>query len=256
MTPRRMVLHAVAAACLTPAARAQRAARPEPALRVGADPFVRALAEALRRGFAAYGGLAVQLDVAPSATLLDSLERGELDAAITAAPERELQLVQQGLAHDRRTIASAELVLAGPTDAGLPRGRDAAAALRAIAAAAAPMVGRGDGSALHLAEQALWRAAGVAPAAPWHRPAGADPLGQARLERAFVLVDRAGWRSGPAKDKFGVVVDSDARLQLPVQVLRSFRSAHSASRLFAAWAAGPGGQRVVAARPGLRAAGR
>lgn len=241
---------AAALAALAPAAAQQRAAPPGHALRIGADPAIAALAAELRRGFIARSGLALQLDIGPSAALLEAIERGELDGALTLAPEAEQRLVALGLAHDRRPLGSLELLLVGPIDV-LPRGRDALQVLRGIAAGALPYVGRTDGSGLHLAEQALWRAAGHAPAAPWLFAADAAPLAQARALRAFLLVERTGWRSPPPRERYGVVVEGDPQLLLPLHALRAFRSAHSASKLFVEYAGGPAGRRAIAGRAGV-----
>ena len=212
------------------------------------------LPRALLRGFNAYAGLAAQLEVAPSAALLDAIERGEIDAAFTLAPDAELKLQQQGLLHDRRAVGKVELLLVGPTDGSVARGRDAVEALRKIASVQARFVGRADGSGLHLAEQALWRAAGVAPAAPWYLPADSSPLAQARAYRAHLLLPRAAWSAGATRDKFGVLIEADPRLEAPVHVMRAFRATHSAGKLFVAWVAGPQGRKIIAAQPGLRTA--
>lgn len=235
-----------------------RAARKGSALRVGADPAIEACAAALLRGFGAYSGLAAQLEVAPSAAVLESIDRGELDAALTLAPELELQLLKEGLLHDRRALARVDLLLVGPTEGGA-RGRDAVEALRRIAGNGWRFVGRSDGSGLHLAEQALWRAAGIEPKPPWYMPADASPLAQARAYRAHVLIERAAWSAAAARDKFGVVVDADTRLQAPLHVGRSFRASHSAGKLFVTWVAGPQARKLLARQPGVRllpAAGR
>ena len=257
MMRRRLLLGAPAAlAALAGAGTAGAQSRAErkgqQALRVGADGSVQSLANALLRGFGAYSGLAARLDVAPSANLLEAIERGEIDAALTLAPDVEARLQKQGLLHDRRSLGQLDLLLVGPTDAGIARGRDAAEALRRVAASGMRFVGRNDGSGLHFAEQALWRAAGVAPAAPWYLPADSAPLAQARVYRACVLVEGSAWAPGPLRDRFGVLAEADPRLQAPVHVLRSFRATHSAGKLFVAWASGDAGRRVLAEQRVLR----
>lgn len=255
MMQRRLLFAAPVALALAPfrSGHAQsRAARRGDALRVGTDPVVERLARALLRGFGAYSGLATRLDVAPSSALLEAIERGEVDAALSLAPDAETKLLQEGLLHARQQLARVELLLVGPTDAGLARGRDVVEALRNIASTGARFVGRNDGSGLHLAEQALWRAAGVAPAPPWYQQADSSPLVQARADRAHLLLDRAGWIAGPARDKFGVLVEGDSRLEAPLHVVRSFRATHPAGKLFVGWVTGPVGRKVVAGQPGLR----
>lgn len=243
---------ALAFSCWAPLAHAQ--ARNREALRVGADPMAESLARALLAGFGGYGGIASKLEIAPSAPTLDAIEHGELDVALTLAPEAEARLVQQGLAHDRHLLGHIELLLVGPTNVGVARGADAAEAMRKIAADGIRFIGRTDGSGLQMAELALWRAAGVAPAPPWYLPADSAPLPQARAYRAALLVERSGWVGGAVRDAFGVLADNDVRLRAPVHVLRPFRSSHPAGKLFIAWVTGPQGRKIVAGAAGVRAA--
>ncbi len=248
----------------TAAAQPRRGAGGAP-LRIG---FERLLVDcgtagALRRAFAADTGLTFDIVAGASSALLEALERGELDAAATHAPDAEARLERAGLIHDRRLLASTDFLVVGPLQrgrdpAGLAGSGDAAAALARIAQAAAPFVTRGDGSGTHLAEQALWRAAGVAPAAPWYRPAAADGtshIAQARAAGAYALTDRASWLAAPPAQRagLGIVVAGDPRLATQLHAHRSFRANHPAGKLFSGWIAGPIGRRVVARTAGLRA---
>jgi tungstate transport system substrate-binding protein len=256
---RRRVLLTSACACLLgiPLASLGQLPRKSNALRLGADPVAVPLARALLRGFGRDTGLVAQLEVVPSTALLNALDAGELDAAITAAAEAEAKMEQQGLVHDRHQLAVSDLLLAGPTAGAIARGRDVIAALRTAAEKAAPFVGRRDGSGLHLAELGLWRAAGVSPAKPWYLDADSagDVIAQARRERACALIDRAGWQAaGGARKDFGVLVEGDPKLALPLHVMRPFRTSHPSAKLFVAWAVGRQGRRVTAAQGGVRAA--
>lgn len=250
-----------------PARAQQRRSLTDP-LRVGADlaPFDAGLARALQQAFGRDTGVAVQIERRPALLLLEALERGELDAALCNAPEVESRLDAQGLVHDRRPIAQGDFVIVGPAPrgkvrdlAGLIGERDAASALVRLrdAALAAPgtlrFLSANDGSGTHAAEQALWRAAGVAPLAPWY--AVADPkrslAAQARAQNAYALVERAvWWAQGGAP--LAVLVEGDARMAESIHVMRSFRVNHPAGKMFVAWIAGPRGRHVVAAQRGYR----
>ena len=239
-------------------------------LRVGADLALidSGLAHALVRGFGRDTGLALKLEPGPMLPVLDALERGELDAALANAPEAEARLEAQGLAHDRRPIASGEFVIVGPVARGTPKdpaalagGRDAAQAfaqLRQGALAAPGTIGflsAADGSGTHAAEQALWRQAKIAPAAPWYaaaEPGGGGLIAQVRARGAYALVERGAWLAHGGAP-LAVLVEGDPRLSEPVHVIRAFRASHPASKIFAAWIAGPKGQRLVAAQGGYRA---
>ncbi|KQW35537.1 substrate-binding domain-containing protein [Rhizobacter sp. Root404] len=250
------------------------AAQPQ---RSNADPFrlgvdtslvESGLAPALLRAFGIDTGIAVKSVAGPARPLLDALERGELDAALTNAPDAEARLVQQGFAHDRQPVATGEFVLVGPLvrgkskerdkdPAGIAGAADAASALAQVQRAALAMPGAvtflsaADGSGLHLAEQALWRRAGIAPVAPWY--ASGDPatrlIAQARTRGAYALVERGAW-AAQGGAPLGVLVEGDPVLAEPVHVMRAFASRHPAGKLFVAWVAGPRGRRVVAAHHG------
>lgn len=225
------------------------------------------LATALRRGFAADTGLNALPVAGTSSGLLEALERGEIDLAITHAPLLEAKLAAQGFVHDRHPVARTDFVIVGPVDrgkdpAGVAGGADAASALARIAQSGAPFLSLGDGSGTHLAEQALWRAAGVAPSAPGYRSIdgeGGGLLVQTRALGAYTLIDRASWlalgdavRRRAAAPLLAVLVEGDARLVTDFHVQRSFRINHPAGKLFVAWLSGRAGRRAVARVRGFR----
>jgi tungstate transport system substrate-binding protein len=252
---RRRLISAAALALPWPLHARRRRAREEP-LRLGADSalaecgFVQALAAAFGRE----SGLPIRPVAAPTSVMLEALAQGELDAGLGLAPDAEMRFEKEGLAHDRRAIARTGFVLVGPAARGLlPDGAsgngDAARALARLAAAGVPFLGRNDGSGAHWLEQSLWRAAAVAPAAPWWQqlPSDADALESAREQRACVIVDRPAWQAG-RRNGLTALVAEDERLTVAVHLMRSFRSDHPVARLFARWVSGPRGRRVVTSR--------
>ncbi|HUG22796.1 substrate-binding domain-containing protein [Piscinibacter sp.] len=263
MNARRRVLirlsaAAAALACPAWAPAVQRQSLADP-LRLAADDALvdSGLAGSLQRAFGRDTGVVVQLVRGPASALLDALERGEHDAALTNAPEREIALEKQGLVHDRRAVVAGGFVLVGPLVLAKPLAaeRDAAMALSRIAQAQVPFLTRGDGCGTHLAELRLWRAAEVLPAAPWYQNAAADAplLTQARERQAVTLVERGVWAAQGGARGYGVLVHSDPRMALDVHVMRTFRVQHPAGKLFVNWLAGPKGRRLAAAHLGYRA---
>ena len=274
MFRRRSLLQAGLAGLVTtvsvPTLAQQRKSLADP-LRLGVDHALVAsgLARALQVSFGRDTGIAVQTVPGAALPLLEALERGELDATLTNAPDAEARLAQLGLAHDRRVVAMGALVLVGPAPkgkvadpAGVAGSRDIADALQRLAAAAATpgtlqFLSAADGSGTHAAEQMLWRAAKVAPASTWY--AAADKSGglvaQARARGAYALVERGAW-ADQGGAPLAVLVEGDPLLDLPVHVMRSFRVNHPAGKIFATWIAGPKGARVVAAQRGYRPPGR
>ena len=269
MTSRRYFLLGSLAVPL-PSAWAQQRRSLEDPLRLGADNALvdSGLALALQQGFGHETGVAVQLVRSPALALLAAVERGELDAALCNAPEAEAKLEKQTLVHDRRLVARGEYVIVGPAvrgktrdPAGIAGGKDVALALARLheAASAAPgaltFLSGNDGSGTHLAEQALWRATKITPAAPWY--AKAEPTiglaAQARALSAYALVERGAWAAyGGAP--LAVLVDADPLLLEEVHVMRPFRANHPAGKLFVDWVGGPKGRRVAAGHRGYKAA--
>jgi tungstate transport system substrate-binding protein len=269
MLSRRRLLVAPCAALLLPSARAQQRRSLSDPLRLGVDIalFDSGFATALQKSFGRDTGIAVQLIRSPALPLLEALDRGEFDAALTNAPGPEARLEQQGLAHDRHAIAAGDFVIVGPAPKGkvkdpamIAGGHDATAALIALRAAAVATPGAltflsaGDGSGTHALEQALWRLAKIAPATPWYTPA--DKSGglveQARSRGAYGLVERGLWlaRGGAP---LAILVEHDPQLNEEVHVMRSFRVSHPAGKIFVAWISGPKGRRVAASQRGYRA---
>jgi len=264
MTLNRRSLMAMLAAFSLPAAHAaQRKSLADP-MRLGAEQSLvdSGLAGQFQKSFGRDTGVAVQLVPGLSATLLESLERGEIDAAMTDAPEQEMKLEKQGLAHDRRLIAVGDFVLVGPIEGkgkkakdpvGVAGERDITVALNQLAQAQARVIGPAPGSGAHLSSLAVWRAAKLAPAAPWYVESKGNLLEQAAAENAYTLVDRGLWMAQGHKP-LAILVEGDPRMGIEVHVMRSFRVNHPAAKLFGQWVSGPQGRRVAASVRGWRAA--
>jgi tungstate transport system substrate-binding protein len=231
------------------------------ALRVGADLCLveSGLAPALVRAFELDTGLAVVTTGAPALALLEALAAGELDAALLNVPDAESSRLREGLVYDRQAIANGDFVLVGPGGRGAA-GMAAAALARLFDPAAGPSSGlvfltANDGSGAHLAEQALWRSARIAPQATWYRNArnAADLVGEARAAGACAVVERGAWAARGGRP-LAILGAGDPVLVEQVHVMRSFRSPHAAGKLFVGWIAGSRGRAVALHRAGYRAA--
>ncbi len=179
--------------------------------------------------------------------------------ALKAAPAK----TAQGAGPNQKPKPGKPSAPAKPRDpAGLMGTSNAAQALQRLGEASVGddtirFLSAHDGSGTHLAEQALWRAARLAPATAWYRHAQANAqapnqlLAQARRDRAYALVERGVWadQGGAPLD---VLIQGDPILRVPVHVMQGFRSKHGAAKLFTAWVTGPKGRSVVAAQRGYR----
>ena len=261
---RRRLLAAGLALAASPAARAQKTPGTGP-LRLGVDHALveSRLGLSLKAAFSADTGIAVRLVAGPALAVLEATKEGELDAALTNAPAAEAALDRETLVHDRRAIALGGFLIVGPGPRS--RGRRAPAPSRSALetlgrirdlAAAAPeslvFLSAGDGSGTHVVEQALWRGAGIAPAAPWYVNDGGSAAFSARVRSrgAYALVERGAW--SVAGGGLAVLAEGDPLLDESVHAMRSFRATHPAAKMFMAWIGGGRGHAVVASHSGYR----
>ena len=265
---RRRLLVAGLALAGSPVTQAQKFAGTAP-LRLGIDHALveSRLGLSLQSAFSADTGIAVKLVAGPALAILEATKEGELDAALTNAPLAEAALDEQALVHDRRAIAAGEFLLVGPAPQRSrgktpPAGRGAVEVLGRIRdlATAAPdsvvFLSAGDGSGTHVAEQALWRAAAIAPAAPWYVNATGSGgfVAKVRARGTYALVERGAW-SVAGGAPLAVLANGGPLLAESVHAMRSFRATHPAGRIFVAWIGGGRGRAVVASHRGYSAPG-
>jgi tungstate transport system substrate-binding protein len=143
--------------------------------------------------------------------------RGEADVALVHAPALEKKYVADGKLLNRRLVMYNDFLVIGPEDdpAKIRGERRAAAALAKIASARARFVSRGDKSGTHILEQALWKEAGVTPAAPWYIESGQGmgaTLGIADDRRAYTLTDRGTYLAFSKRVALKPLVEGDKAL--------------------------------------------
>jgi len=143
--------------------------------------------------------------------------RGEADVVLVHAPSLEKKYVADGKLLNRRLVMYNDFIIVGPeADPAKIRGEPrAAAALAKIAAAGARFVSRGDKSGTHILEQALWKEAGVTPAAPWYIESGQGmgaTLGIADDRRAYTLTDRGTYLAFSKRMALKTLVEGDKAL--------------------------------------------
>jgi tungstate transport system substrate-binding protein len=143
--------------------------------------------------------------------------RGEADVTLVHAPALEKKYVADGKLLNRRLVMYNDFIVVGPeADPAKIRGEPrAAAALAKIAAAGARFVSRGDKSGTHILEQALWKEAGVTPAAPWYIESGQGmgaTLSIADDRRAYTLTDRGTYLAFSKRIALKTLVEGDRAL--------------------------------------------
>ena len=167
--------------------------------------------------FERQSGLSVKPVSVGTGQALALAARGEADVVLVHAPALEKKYVEDGKLFNRRLVMYNDFIVIGPAaDPAKIRGeRRAAAALAKIAAAGARFVSRGDKSGTHIHEQALWKQAGVTPAAPWYIESGQGmgaTLGIADDRRAYTLTDRATYLAFSKRLALEPLVESDRAL--------------------------------------------
>lgn len=149
--------------------------------------------------------------------------RGEADVVLAHAPSLERTYVAGGKLTNRRVVMYNDFVIIGPAaDPARIEGLEAAGAMRRIAESGARFVSRGDRSGTHTLELALWKAAGVEPAAPWYIESGQGmgaTLGIADDRRAYTLSDRATYLAFRKRTSLAVLVERDRPLRNVYSVL-------------------------------------
>jgi len=204
-------------------------------------------------------GIEVRVVAVGTGQALRLAERGDADVLLVHDPAAEKKFVAAGYGVARREVMYNDFVLLGPAadPAGVRGGKDAIAALKAIAAKGATFLSRGDDSGTHRKELSLWKAAGidVATAGTWYRAAGAGmgaTINVAVGMDGYVLSDRATWLAFKNRGSLEILVEGDPRLfnqygVIPVDPKRYPHLHAKDAQAFADWLTSAAGQRLIAA---------
>jgi tungstate transport system substrate-binding protein len=204
-------------------------------------------------------GIEVHVLAQGTGQALATAAHGDADLVLVHDPEAEAKFMAEGHGSTRTEIAWNDFIIVGPRSdpAHVMGGRDAVAALRAIYAAGAPFISRGDKSGTDALEKRLWKAAELDPAAggaDWYRDIGGGmgaALNTAAAMGAYTLSDRGTWLSFGNKGEMQIEVEGDPRLINRYDVILLNPQAHPQAKrepahAFAAWLASPEGQAAIA----------
>jgi tungstate transport system substrate-binding protein len=167
--------------------------------------------------FTAETGIEVHVLAQGTGQALATAAHGDADLVLVHDPEAETAFMAAGHGISRTENAWNDFIIVGPeADPAHVTGRaDATDALKAIAAAGALFVSRGDKSGTDAEEKRLWRAAGVVPSSKWYRDIGGGmgaALNAASAMGAYTLSDRGTWLSYGNKAGMKIVVEGDRRM--------------------------------------------
>jgi tungstate transport system substrate-binding protein len=204
-------------------------------------------------------GIEVKVLAQGTGQALDTARRGDADVVFVHAKSAEEQFLAEGFGVKRNPVMYNDFILIGPKDdpAGI-RGKDVLTALQAIRTTAALFVSRGDRSGTHIAEVALWKAAGIDIAKDhpghWYREIGQGmgaALNMASASNAYVFSDRGTWLAFQNRGDLAVLVEGDKRLFNQYGVILVNPAKHpsvkkEAGQLFIDWLISPEGQAAIA----------
>ncbi|MDQ2804999.1 MAG: substrate-binding domain-containing protein, partial [Pseudomonadota bacterium] len=165
-------------------------------------------------------GIEVHVVAQGTGQALATAAHGDADLVLVHDPEAEAKFLAAGHGVSRTEIAWNDFIIVGPNSdpAHITGTQDVVAALKAIAAARAPFVSRGDKSGTDALEKRLWKAAGLDPAAAgggWYRDIGGGmgaALNAAAAMDAYTLSDRGTWLSFGHKAGMKIELEGDPHL--------------------------------------------
>jgi tungstate transport system substrate-binding protein len=204
-------------------------------------------------------GIQVRVVALGTGQALDLARRGDADVVFVHARSAEEKFLEEGHGVKRFPVMYNDFVLIGPKadPAKIAGGRDILEALKKIKAAGAPFVSRGDRSGTHIAELALWKAAGIdieKEKGPWYRDTGqgmGPALNTAAAMNAYILSDRGTWISFKNRGELSIAVEGDKRLFNQYGVMLVNPEKHPSvkkdlGQSFVDWVISPEGQSAIA----------
>jgi tungstate transport system substrate-binding protein len=206
--------------------------------------------------FTAETGIEVRVVAQGTGQALATAAHGDADLVLVHDPDAEAAFMTAGHGISRTEIAWNDFIIVGPeADPAHVAGRaDATDALKAIAAAGAPFVSRGDKSGTDAEEKRLWQAAEITPSSAWYRDIGGGmgaALNAASAMGAYTLSDRGTWLSYGNKSGMKIVLEGDRRLLNLYDVILLNPQTHPQAKQapahrFVDWLASPKGQTAIA----------
>lgn len=203
-------------------------------------------------------GIEVRVVAVGTGQAIKNAANGDGDVLLVHAKPAEEKFIAEGGGVKRFDVMYNDFVIVGPKSdpAKVAGSKDAAAALKKIAAAKALFASRGDDSGTHKAELKLWKDAGIdvkAASGEWYRSTGSGmgaTLNTAAGMGAYALTDRATWISFQNKNDLQIAVEGDPILfnQYGVILVNPEKHKHvkvKEGQQFIDWLTGAEGQNAI-----------
>lgn len=204
-------------------------------------------------------GIDVRVVAVGTGQALDLGRRGDADVVFVHAKSAEEEFLSEGHGVRRYPVMYNDFVVIGPRSdpAGIAGMTDTLEAFRKIKDVGAAFVSRGDRSGTHIAELALWAAAGIdieTAKGPWYRATGqgmGPALNTASALDAYILADRGTWLAFANRGELTILVERGRRLmnQYGVILVNPERHPHvkrADGQAFIDWLVSPEGQSAIA----------
>jgi len=184
-------------------------------------------------------------------------EAGDVDVVFVHARKLEDKFVADGFGVNRKDVMYNDFVIIGPKGdpAGITKAKNAAEALKLIAAKGATFVSRGDKSGTHTKEKELWQAAGVEPKGNWYVEAGqgmGPVITMATERQGYTLADRGTYNAFKgAKTDLVILFQGEKGLFNPYGVIAVSPAKHphvkyELAMKFIDYVTGPEGLKIIA----------
>jgi len=263
---KRLILAALLlAACSAPAAQAPASAsfspspspaRPDLLLATTTSTQDSGLLDVLIPDFEKKTGYKVKTSAVGTGASLAIGARGDADVVLVHAPSLEADFMKQGNGDRRLFVMHNDFIVVGPpADPAKIKGKPVLDALKALAAAQATFISRGDNSGTDVLEKSLWKQAGITPAKPWYVEA-ATGMGQtlqiASEKNAYAITDRATYLSQKSHLQLDIINGGDPPLLnyyhvITVSPTKFPKVNNAGANAFADYLVHPDTQKIIAA---------
>ena len=207
--------------------------------------------------FRAKTGIEVRVVALGTGQALDMARRGDADVVFVHDKAAEEKFIAEGFGVKRQEVMYNDFILIGPKSdpAKVAGGKDITEALKAIQAAQAPFVSRGDKSGTHAAELRFWKMTDTdANKGTGYKECGCGmgpALNIASSAGGYVLADRGTWLNFKNRADLVVLVEGDKRLFNQYGVMLVSAAKHpqvktADGQKFVDWVTGPAGQAAIA----------
>lgn len=245
------------------AAGSQAAARPKPSnptllLATTTSTQDSGLLDVLIPLFEQQSGYQVKTQAVGSGQALALATMGEADVLLVHSPAAELDFMAKEQGINRRLVMHNDFIVVGdPGDPAHIKGMTSALdALKAIAAAKAPFISRGDNSGTNALELQLWKQANIDPKGQsWYSETGQGmgaTLTVTAEKQAYTISDRATYLATQKQTQLGLLLEKDPILLNIYHVIQVNPANHKGlnvegAQAFSDFMVAPETQKVIAA---------